>query len=175
MRSRTEVATPIGLLCFVFDDEALGVDAAGNTCRGAVTWSRFGKRGPVPGDAVHVPAVDATGDLANIVRAVQRWGAGDANALDPVSVLQPGSSFRQQVWQALRRVPGGDVVSYAELAAMAGHPQAVRAVGTTMALNSVAPFVPCHRVVRSDGSVGHYAYGSSKKERLLELEGVLFE
>ena len=173
MRFFTEVETAVGPLAFVWDDDALGVDAAGRVCRGAVTWSKF--RGTAPANVQRVSAREATGDLADVIAAVRRWNRGEADALDPVPVLQAGSEFRQRVWQALRQVPGGDVVSYAELAERAGSPQAVRAVGTTMAVNSVAPFVPCHRVVRNDGSLGNYAYGVAMKETLLVREGVAFQ
>lgn len=176
MRYLTEVATFVGPLSFVFDDDALGVDAAGNVCRGAVTKACFGpKRKLKAGDATYVAPLTATGDLGQIVAAIGRWSAGDANALDPVPVLQAGSEFRQKVWQVLRQVPGGDVITYQQLAVKAGKPAAVRAVGTTMALNAVAPFVPCHRVVRTGGEIGNYAYGSEMKVAILEREGLIVE
>ena len=176
MRFVTQVATFVGPLSFVFDDDALGVDAAGNVCNGAVTRSQF-----VPlsrfraGGATRVAADRATGDLGRIVEAVRRWSDGDADALAPVPVLQAGSEFRQRVWQALRSVPGGDVITYQQLAKLAGKPNAVRAVGTTMAINAVAPFVPCHRVVRQGGEIGNYAYGSEMKVSMLQREGLIVD
>ena len=102
--------------------------------------------------------------------AVVRYADGDAGALDGVPVEQPGGPFFQDVWDAMRRVPPGSTVSYAELAAMAGRPTAVRAAGSACARNLVAPFVPCHRIVRTDGTLGGYAYGLDAKRALLAHE-----
>lgn len=170
MRTVTRVSTFVGPLHVVWDDEALGVDAAGRVCRGAVTRSWFG-------EIVHGPKISTrpTGDLKAIVDAIKRWNDGDADALNPVPVLQVGSEFRQRVWQALRTVPGGDVITYQELAKRAGNPAAVRAVGTAMAVNAVAPFVPCHRVVKTGGEIGNYAYGSEMKVELLLREGLIVD
>jgi methylated-DNA-[protein]-cysteine S-methyltransferase len=118
-------------------------------------------------DGASVSRGDATGPVAAAVRA---YLAGDAGALDAVPVRQPGGVFQQQVWNAMRGIPAGQTWSYGELATKAGRPAATRAVGTACAKNLVAPFVPCHRVVRSDGSLGGYAYGLSVKRWLLALE-----
>jgi O-6-methylguanine DNA methyltransferase len=67
------------------------------------------------------------------------------------------------------------VITYQELAARAGAPNAVRAVGTAMAVNAVAPFVPCHRVVKTGGEIGNYAYGSDMKVELLLREGLIVD
>jgi AraC family transcriptional regulator of adaptative response/methylated-DNA-[protein]-cysteine methyltransferase len=81
-----------------------------------------------------------------------------------------GTAFQQAVWQALRSIPPGETRSYAELAAMAGRPAAVRAAGTACGDNALAIVVPCHRVLRGDGSLGGYAYGLERKKALLERE-----
>lgn len=113
----------------------------------------------------------AAEELPTSVRdAVVRYADGDAGALDEVPVEQPGGPFFQDVWDAMRRVPPGSTVSYAELAAMAGRPTAVRAAGSACARNLVAPFVPCHRIVRTDGTLGGYAYGLDAKRALLAHE-----
>ena len=70
----------------------------------------------------------------------------------------------------MREIPAGTTWSYGELAAKAGSPRAVRAVGQACARNMVAPFVPCHRVVRSDGSLGGYFYGLDTKRWILAHE-----
>lgn len=176
MRTITEVPTFVGPLSFVWDDDAIGVDAAGNLCAGAVTRSQFARHSKLRAvGATVIPAEKARGDLKDIVAAVRRWSQGDADALNPVPVLQVGSEFRQRVWQELRGVPGGEVITYQELAKRAGNPAAVRAVGTSMAINAVAPFVPCHRVVRVGGEIGNYAYGSDMKVDILLREGVLVD
>ena len=172
MRALARVSTSVGPLHVLWDDDALGTDAAGRVCRGAVTRSWFGDRGTSHGATL---VKSPRGNLKDVIDAVMRWNAGDADALNPVPVLQVGSEFRQRVWQALRTVPGGDVITYQELAARAGAPNAVRAVGTAMAVNAVAPFVPCHRVVKTGGEIGNYAYGSDMKVELLLREGLIVD
>lgn len=81
-----------------------------------------------------------------------------------------GTSFQEAVWQELRRIPPGETRSYAEIAAAAGKPSAVRAAGSANGANHVAVLIPCHRVIRSDGSLGGYAYGLDIKRELLARE-----
>ena len=81
-----------------------------------------------------------------------------------------GTAFQQRVWQALMRIPPGQIRSYAEIAAELGQPRAVRAVARACAGNRVAVLVPCHRVVRSDGSLGGYRWGLPRKRELLSRE-----
>jgi AraC family transcriptional regulator, regulatory protein of adaptative response / methylated-DNA-[protein]-cysteine methyltransferase len=82
-----------------------------------------------------------------------------------------GTAFQQRVWQALREIPMGETVSYAEIAVRIGAPKAVRAVAGACAANNIAVAIPCHRVVRSDGSLGGYAWGVERKRQLLTVEG----
>ena len=81
-----------------------------------------------------------------------------------------GTAFQEAVWAALKAIPPGETRSYAQIATAAGSPGAVRAVGTACGTNVVAVVVPCHRVTRSDGAVGGYAYGPERKRALLERE-----
>jgi len=81
-----------------------------------------------------------------------------------------GTVFQEAVWKELRRIPPGETRSYAEIAAAVGKPGAVRAAGSANGANNVAVLIPCHRVVRSDGSLGGYAYGLDRKAKLLERE-----
>lgn len=81
-----------------------------------------------------------------------------------------GTAFQEAVWQELQKIPLGETRSYADIAAAIGKPKAVRAVGSANGANNVAVLIPCHRVVRSDGSMGGYAYGLEIKERLLKKE-----
>jgi AraC family transcriptional regulator of adaptative response/methylated-DNA-[protein]-cysteine methyltransferase len=83
-----------------------------------------------------------------------------------------GTAFQEAVWRELRRIPPGETRSYAQIAAAIGNPGAVRAVGSANGDNHVAVLIPCHRVVRSDGSLGGYAGGLERKRRLLEAEGM---
>lgn len=81
-----------------------------------------------------------------------------------------GTAFQERVWQALRRIPAGKTVSYAELAKRVGAPRAVRAVAGACAANTLAVAIPCHRVVRSDGGLSGYRWGVERKRALLERE-----
>ncbi|UVO52268.1 bifunctional DNA-binding transcriptional regulator/O6-methylguanine-DNA methyltransferase Ada [Sphingomonas sp. SUN019] len=83
-----------------------------------------------------------------------------------------GTAFQEAVWQALRDIPAGETRTYAELAAIAGNPKAVRAAGSACGANHVAVVVPCHRAQRTDGTLGGYAYGLERKRVLLAREGV---
>ncbi len=83
------------------------------------------------------------------------------------------SGFRRRALRATRRIPYAETASYSEVAIMAGAPGAARAVGTAMASNPISLIIPCHRVIRADGSIGDYgngAAGARLKERLLDLE-----
>ncbi len=82
-----------------------------------------------------------------------------------------GTAFQQRVWQALRKIPVGDTVSYAEIARRIGAPRAVRAVAQACAANQLAVAIPCHRVVRRDGALSGYRWGVERKRALLEREG----
>jgi methylated-DNA-[protein]-cysteine S-methyltransferase len=124
------------------------------------------------------PEVASLAQLSNdlpaaIVKAVADWDAGDATGLDDVAVAQSGGEFRQHAWTALRNVPAGTVVTYSELAELAGNAKASRAAGSACATNLVAPFVPCHRVVQAGGKVGNYAYGPDLKTSMLVTEGAI--
>ncbi len=81
-----------------------------------------------------------------------------------------GTAFQQRVWQALRQIPAGQTVGYAELAARLGMPQGARAIAGACAANPVAVAIPCHRVVRNDGSISGYRWGVERKQTLLNRE-----
>ncbi|MDD4628624.1 MAG: methylated-DNA--[protein]-cysteine S-methyltransferase [Candidatus Peribacteraceae bacterium] len=81
-----------------------------------------------------------------------------------------GTPFQRAVWKALRHIPCGRTVTYGELARMAGHPRAARAVGSALRKNPLPVLLPCHRVVPASGGIGRYTGGSHRKKVLLELE-----
>ena len=110
--------------------------------------------------------------LAGVTSVVMSWIDGDLDACKSLKVRQPGGEFTQDVWKALRTVKGGKVISYADLAAKAGRPLAVRAAGTAMAANLIAPIIPCHRVVKTGGALGSYGFGTELKAKLLLHEGI---
>jgi len=113
--------------------------------------------------------VDAGRDefLAPRLRAVAARLAG---AGGEVEVELVGTAFQKKVWDALMRIPRGETRSYAQLAAQLGQPDAARAVASACARNKVAIVVPCHRVIRGDGSLGGYRWGLPLKQQLLERE-----
>lgn len=103
--------------------------------------------------------------LAQVMNAVEVPGDHSHIPLDV-----KGTAFQEAVWQALRRIPQGETRTYAQIAAEVGKPGAVRAAGSANGANNVAVLIPCHRVIRSDGSLGGYAYGLEIKQRLLDKE-----
>ena len=106
--------------------------------------------------------------VAQVVGMVEQPGVGRELPLDI-----RGTAFQQRVWQALRAIPAGTTVSYAELAEAIGKPTAARAVAGACAANTLAVAIPCHRVVRADGGLSGYRWGVERKRRLLEREGAL--
>ena len=99
-----------------------------------------------------IAAVEAPGDFSHI----------------PLDVK--GTAYQEACWRELQRIPAGETRTYAEIAAAVGNPRAVRAAGSANGANNVAVLIPCHRVIRSDGSLGGYAYGLEIKRKLLEKE-----
>lgn len=113
----------------------------------------------------HVP--DHDGIIAEKVRAVADALSGKA-AKVPVELI--GTAFQHRVWQALMTIPRGSTLSYSELAERLALPKAARAVARACAGNRVAVLVPCHRIIRGDGSLGGYRWGLPLKEDLLRRE-----
>lgn len=115
--------------------------------------------------------VQDDGSMAGLIEGVLAAVEHPATAPElPIDVA--GTAFQEAVWRELRRIPSGETRSYAQIAAAIGQPKAVRAVGTANGDNHVAVLIPCHRVIRSDGSLGGYAGGLDRKRKLLEAEGV---
>ena len=105
------------------------------------------------------------GLLADVIASVESPGQ-----MRDVPLDVQGTAFQEAVWRELRRIPPGETRSYAQIAAAAGKPQAVRAAGSANGANNVAVLIPCHRVIRSDGTLGGYAYGVEIKRELLARE-----
>ncbi len=142
-------ATTKGLCRIAFDEEA------------DMLARRFPAATVLPGDA------DFAALAAAVVALVE-----DPNRQRDLPLDVQGTAFQEAVWQALRTIPPGETRSYAELAALAGTPAAVRAAGTACGANPVALVIPCHRAQRGDGSMGGYAYGLERKRALRAREGV---
>jgi AraC family transcriptional regulator of adaptative response/methylated-DNA-[protein]-cysteine methyltransferase len=103
--------------------------------------------------------------LAQVVAAVETPGTGDHIPIDV-----RGTAFQEAVWRALRAIPPGETRSYGQIAAAVGRPAAVRAAGSANGANHVSVLIPCHRVIRNDGSLGGYAWGLDIKRELLARE-----
>jgi methylated-DNA-[protein]-cysteine S-methyltransferase len=155
----TTTPSPLGEVLLGFDDGALlGLWFLGQTHAPTVGegWVRH--------DA-HPVAVDAASRVA-------RYFDGVDEPFD-LPIRLRGTPFQVAVWEALRAIPRGETIAYAELARRVGAPAAVRAVGAAVGRNPVSIFVPCHRVVGSDGSLTGYAGGLPRKTYLLRLERAL--
>ncbi|MEZ5266786.1 MAG: methylated-DNA--[protein]-cysteine S-methyltransferase [Acidimicrobiales bacterium] len=117
------------------------------------------------------PRILAAADrLEDAARQLDEYFAGRRDRFELAVDLRLAHGFRRAVLEALPTITYGRTASYAAVAAAAGHPRAVRAVGTACARNPLPVVVPCHRVVRSDGSIGQYLGGVEAKRALLELE-----
>lgn len=140
-----------GVVCILMGDDADGLVRE--------LQDRFPRASILGGDR------DYEALVARVVGFVEQPGLG----LDlPLDIR--GTAFQQRVWQALRRVPVGQTVSYAEIAQRIGAPRAVRAVAGACAGNRIALAIPCHRVVRHDGALSGYAWGVERKRSLIERE-----
>jgi AraC family transcriptional regulator of adaptative response/methylated-DNA-[protein]-cysteine methyltransferase len=140
-------ATERGLCRISFDEDE------------SVLRLRFPKADIRPGDARFA-------ELAvRVVALAEQPGLADDLPMDV-----RGTAFQQAVWNALRTIPPGETRSYAQIAAAIGRPGAVRAAGSACGDNQLAILIPCHRVVRSDGGLGGYAYGLERKKALLKKE-----
>ena len=109
-------------------------------------------------------------DLGPVTKAVLRYVDGDLTAVDDVPVRQRSGAFLEHAWEILRGIR--EPVTYTEFAARAGRPAAVRAAAQACARNAAALFVPCHRVLRLDGSLGGFRWGLPVKRWLIDHESV---
>jgi AraC family transcriptional regulator of adaptative response/methylated-DNA-[protein]-cysteine methyltransferase len=146
-------ATPKGVCAIQFGDEGDSLVAG--------LKARFPQAAISDGDAGFAAMV------ADVVALVENPGLGHAVPLDV-----RGTAFQERVWQALRAVPAGRTASYAEIAEAIGQPRAVRGVAQACAANPAAVAIPCHRIVRSDGTLSGYRWGAKRKAELLKREGV---
>lgn len=117
------------------------------------------------------PVVPRTPVAKKLAALLARYFAGERVSFAAVPLAVRGTNFQQRVWRAMQTIPYGEVCTYAQLAAQVGQPRAVRAVGNAAAANPVVIVIPCHRVIRSDGTIGNYGGGRLRKGQLLELEG----
>lgn len=156
----TVAATSLGPLLVAATDKGL--------CRIAFDETETDLRTRFPRAEI-APPDDA---FAALVQSVVALVDDPARTAHDLPLDARGTAFQQAVWQALRAIPAGETRTYAQIAVSVGRPQAVRAAGTACGDNALAVLVPCHRVLRSDGGLGGYAYGLERKKALLEREGV---
>ena len=124
------------------------------------------------GLAREFPAAKPQGNVRDLGRWVEillGYLRGEQSRLD-LSVDVRATAFQWRVWQALSAIPYGSTRTYSDVAAAIGQPKAARAVGHACATNPVALIIPCHRVVREDGTLGGYRWGLDRKRKLLEQE-----
>ena len=117
--------------------------------------------------------IQSVSKIPVITDLINDYFEGDLTALNAIQVRQPGAHFSQAAWKAMKKIKPGSVISYGDLAERAGSPAAVRAAGRACAQNAIVLVVPCHRIVKTGGALGNYAYGLNKKEWLLHHEGAL--
>ena len=159
------VATPPGPFTVVVGEDDEGCDVVL-----ASGWTAdVGSLLPVVHPSLRPRAVEQVGHLP-VLAAVEKFMAGDVTAIDDVAVRQRSGPFLQEAWDVLRTVPAGRPDTYAAFAARCGRPAAVRAAANACARNAAALFVPCHRVLGSDGGLGGFRWGTDVKRWLLDHE-----
>ena len=159
------VATPPGPFTVVVEADADGRDIVL-----ASGWTAdLGDLLPVVHPTLRPVTSELVADLP-VLDVVEKFFAGDVAAIDGVAVRQRSGPFLTEAWQILRTVPAGHPDSYAAFAARCGRPAAVRAAANACARNAAALFVPCHRVLGSDGGLGGFRWGTPVKRWLLDHE-----
>lgn len=154
------IETPDGDFTIVADDRGR-VLASGWTADPEAALGRIGAR--------LRPARVVEGETDAAAAALAYYG-GDLTAIDDVEVAQAGTAMQLAGWSALRGIEPGTPLTYTEFAVALGQPSAVRAAASICARNAPALFVPCHRVLRSDGTLGGFAWGLDVKRSLLARE-----
>ncbi len=150
----TTIESPVGPLLLAGDSSAVRLVSFVSSKRSAlpqVSWKQ--DRAP----------------FAEVIRQLRAYFRGELKKFN-LPLAMEGTDFQLRVWNALRAIPYGETVSYAQLAERIGNPKAVRAVGSANGSNPIPIIIPCHRVVGSNGSLTGFGGGLSTKRKLLELE-----
>lgn len=163
MLLRTTLKTPVGALSLISREHIL--IAAGFTSQDELLSSISKQDRHL--ESKKVSQIPIISDL------VSDYFDGDLRALDGIKVDQEGEKFSQSAWRVMRKISPGRTLTYADLAKRAGSEDAVRAAGSACARNLIALVVPCHRIVKTGGALGNYAYGLKYKQWLLSHEGAL--
>jgi len=152
------VTTPDGPFTLLADDRGR-VLASGWTAEPSAIIGRLSS-----------PPSDVREGQTDAAAAVAAYYRGDLTAIDTVAVAQTGTALQLEGWAALRRITPGHPLTYSEFAVALGRPRAVRAAASICARNAPALFVPCHRVLRTGGALGGFAWGIEVKRALLARE-----
>jgi methylated-DNA-[protein]-cysteine S-methyltransferase len=158
-----EIETPLGRLVLVADE------------RGGLLLVAWREQHEKLGRelAEHVSRSTRVSNPHGASEALRAYFDGDLAAIERLSDRAAGSEFQRKVWRALRTIPRGQTLSYAEVARRIGQPSAVRAVGLANGSNPVSIVVPCHRVIGANGTLTGYGGGLERKRWLLAHEGAL--
>jgi methylated-DNA-[protein]-cysteine S-methyltransferase len=124
----------------------------------------------IPGWALSATRAPLRGVMAETLRQLNDYLAGERKAFNMPLRIHAGTPFQRSVWQALEQIPYGQTTTYANVAQAIGKPSAVRAVGGAIGRNPIGIVIPCHRVVGQDGSMTGYTGGLARKQALLALE-----
>ena len=157
--------TQLGLMLLALEERSvcfLHFGGSERTLRDTLS-EKFPQASIMPCTARQMPIASQIETLAHTLIS------GDSSEEHP-NLIFAGTPFQQDVWRYLQTIPRGEVRSYSELAQAIGRPQAIRAAASACARNTIALLIPCHRVIRGDGSLGGYRWGLHKKASLLETE-----
>jgi methylated-DNA-[protein]-cysteine S-methyltransferase len=153
------IHTPLGQMTLVANEHGL-----------CGAWFEHQKHFP---NLQHLPWGPSHGWLVNAKTQLAEYFAGTRQHFELPLTPIGGTGFQQQVWRALAMIPFGKFTSYADIARFIGKPQSARAVGMAVGRNPLGIFLPCHRVVASNGALTGYAGGLDRKVALLTIEGSL--
>jgi AraC family transcriptional regulator of adaptative response/methylated-DNA-[protein]-cysteine methyltransferase len=157
-----QVAGPVGGLWVAHNDRGI----CGSAFANLITFARFREELHARTGRPAARGDDLPDDLYDAIELAFATGRRDELAFD----FTGATPFQQSVWEACLGVPPGETRTYAEIAKVVHRPNAVRAVGTALGSNPIPVLVPCHRVLRTDGSLGGYAFGELVKQKLLDRE-----
>lgn len=159
--------TPVGELQIVADDQGnlRTIDWTEHEARMRLLLDRYYGKGRY--------ALRPSRNPGGLTAAMRDYFSGNVAVIDTLPVKTTGTPFQRSVWQALRTIPQGTTITYAQLAARIGSPKAIRAAGLANGRNPISIVVPCHRVIGSNGTLTGYGGGLPRKKWLLEHEGAL--
>lgn len=169
MLHATTLTTPDGPFSILAADDAVLASGWTEDLAALLALVHPTLRGPGRTDPP-APSSAPEGVLEEAAAAVAAYYDGDHDAPGRVPVRQASGPFRAHAWDVLRKVKAGERLTYTQYATRAGRPAAVRAAAGACAMNAAALFVPCHRILRTDGSLGGFRYGLPVKQSLLTRE-----